>query len=148
MARSRRTPAMFVGGCSWELSGRKLHRKIKKSQTLSEALRRSIANRGLYGAESKDPGVFKLPMPFEHFQPLKPAPGGPATIFPWGRHPLVEITFPKRPKSKTRSKADASFPSRPPASPALLDSNAHTRFPIAHAWPPSQKTGCANKAWK
>jgi hypothetical protein len=28
------TPAMFVGRCSWELSGRKLHRKIRKSQTL------------------------------------------------------------------------------------------------------------------
>ena len=28
------TPAMPVGRCSWELSGRKLHRKIKKSQTL------------------------------------------------------------------------------------------------------------------
>jgi hypothetical protein len=28
-ARSRRTPAMLVGRCSWELSGRKLHRKIK-----------------------------------------------------------------------------------------------------------------------
>jgi hypothetical protein len=24
-------------------------------------------------------------MPFRAFQPLKPAPGGPATIFPWGR---------------------------------------------------------------
>jgi hypothetical protein len=27
---------MLVGRCSWELSGRKLQRKIKKSQTLSE----------------------------------------------------------------------------------------------------------------
>jgi hypothetical protein len=27
------TPAMLVGRCSWELSGRKLHRKIRKSQT-------------------------------------------------------------------------------------------------------------------
>jgi hypothetical protein len=31
-------------------------REIKKSQPLSEALHLSIANRGLYGAESKDPG--------------------------------------------------------------------------------------------
>jgi hypothetical protein len=30
------TPAMLVGGCSWELSGRKLHRKIRKSQTPEE----------------------------------------------------------------------------------------------------------------
>ena len=28
---------MLVGRCSWELSGRKLHRKTKKSQTSSEA---------------------------------------------------------------------------------------------------------------
>jgi hypothetical protein len=28
---------MLVGRCSWELSGRKLHRKIKKSRTPSEA---------------------------------------------------------------------------------------------------------------
>ena len=28
---------MLVGRCSWELSGRKLHRKIKRSQTPSEA---------------------------------------------------------------------------------------------------------------
>jgi hypothetical protein len=28
---------MLVGRCSWELSGRKLQRKIKKSQTPSEA---------------------------------------------------------------------------------------------------------------
>jgi hypothetical protein len=26
-----------------------------------------------------------LPMPFGAFQPPKPAPGGPATVFPWGR---------------------------------------------------------------
>jgi hypothetical protein len=30
---------MLVDSCSWELSGRELQRKIKKSQTLSEALR-------------------------------------------------------------------------------------------------------------
>jgi hypothetical protein len=29
MARSRRTPAMLVGRCSWELSGRELQRRIK-----------------------------------------------------------------------------------------------------------------------
>jgi hypothetical protein len=28
-----KAPAMLVGRCSWELSGRKLQRKIKKSQT-------------------------------------------------------------------------------------------------------------------
>jgi hypothetical protein len=32
MARSRRTPAMLVGRCSSELSGRKLQGKSKKSQ--------------------------------------------------------------------------------------------------------------------
>ena len=37
MVRSRRTPAMLVGRCVWELSGRKLQRKIKKSQAPSEA---------------------------------------------------------------------------------------------------------------
>ena len=37
MARSRRTPAMLVGRCFWELSDRKLQRKIKKSQPPSEA---------------------------------------------------------------------------------------------------------------
>jgi hypothetical protein len=26
-----------------------------------------------------------LPIPFGAFQPPKPAPGGPATVFPWGR---------------------------------------------------------------
>src|ERR1700733_14322381 len=31
------TPAMLVGRCFWELSDRKLHRKIKKSQPPSEA---------------------------------------------------------------------------------------------------------------
>jgi hypothetical protein len=31
-------------------------RPLDKAVILSEALRRSIANRGLYGAESKDPG--------------------------------------------------------------------------------------------
>src|SRR5882757_8530007 len=45
IARSRRTPAMPVDRCSWELSGRKLHRKIKKSQALSEAPRRPFAYR-------------------------------------------------------------------------------------------------------
>src|ERR1700748_571360 len=33
MARSRRTPATLISRCSWELSGRKLERKIKKSET-------------------------------------------------------------------------------------------------------------------
>src|SRR6201998_26352 len=37
MARSRRTPAMLPSGYSWELSGRKLQRKLKKSQAPSEA---------------------------------------------------------------------------------------------------------------
>jgi hypothetical protein len=37
MARSRRTPAMFVGRCFWGLFDRKLQRKIKKSQTPSAA---------------------------------------------------------------------------------------------------------------
>jgi hypothetical protein len=37
MARSRRTPATLVGRCLWELSGRKLRRKIKRSQIRSEA---------------------------------------------------------------------------------------------------------------
>jgi hypothetical protein len=32
MARSRRTPAMLLGRCSWELSGRKLHRKKKSGE--------------------------------------------------------------------------------------------------------------------
>jgi hypothetical protein len=35
MARSRRTPAMFVGRCFWGLFDRELQRKIKKSQTPS-----------------------------------------------------------------------------------------------------------------
>jgi len=34
----------------------------------------------------RTPRVLISPMPFAAFQPLKPAPGGPATIFPWGRH--------------------------------------------------------------
>jgi hypothetical protein len=37
MARSRRTTAMLLGRCSRELSDSKLQRKIKKSQTPSEA---------------------------------------------------------------------------------------------------------------
>ena len=43
---------MTIGRCCPELSGR----KHKESQSLSEALRRSIANKGLYSAKSKDPG--------------------------------------------------------------------------------------------
>src|SRR5580704_16431018 len=53
-----------------------------KAVILSEALRRSVANSGLYSAESKDPGGASWPMPLVAFQPLKPAPGGPATAFP------------------------------------------------------------------
>jgi len=51
-------------------------------------------------------------------------------------------------QSKTRKNESSSFPSRPPASPGLLGSNAHTRFPIAHAWPPSQRTSTVNKVSK
>ncbi len=40
-----------------------------KSQTLSEALRRSFANRELYGAESKDPGDTSWQMLLEAFRP-------------------------------------------------------------------------------
>jgi hypothetical protein len=29
--------------------------------------------------------MLSLPMPFGAFQPSKPAPGGPVTVFPWGR---------------------------------------------------------------
>jgi hypothetical protein len=38
-------------------------------------------------------------MLFGAFQPLKPAPGGPATIFPWGRR--VTKTFAQRSLGKT-----------------------------------------------
>jgi hypothetical protein len=31
------------------------------------------------------PRMLSLPMPFGAFQPSKPAPGGPVTVFPWGR---------------------------------------------------------------
>jgi hypothetical protein len=48
------TPAMLVGRCSWELSGRKLLRKIKKSQALSGALTDSSRETALDGAESKN----------------------------------------------------------------------------------------------
>jgi hypothetical protein len=44
--------------------------------------------------------------------------------------------------------ANSSFPSRPLASPGLPGSNARIRFPIAHAWPPSQRTATVNKAWR
>jgi hypothetical protein len=30
--------------------------------------------------------VLILPMPLGAFQPPKPAPGGPATVFPWGEN--------------------------------------------------------------
>jgi hypothetical protein len=79
---------MLVGRCSWELSGRKLHRKIKKSQTLSgaphtdlsrdTALRRGVEEPVLSVAEGI-PRVLILLMPFAPFQPPKPAPGGRAT---------------------------------------------------------------------
>jgi hypothetical protein len=39
----------------------------------------------LIARSRRTPRVLILPMPFGAFQPLKPAPGGPATIFPWGR---------------------------------------------------------------
>jgi hypothetical protein len=41
----------------------------EKAVILSEALRRSIANRGLYGAESKDPGDACRQMLLEVFRP-------------------------------------------------------------------------------
>src|SRR5580692_3802071 len=56
--------------------------------------------------------------------------------------------FPKKTQSETRRNENSSFPSRPPASSGLLGSNAHTRFPIAHAWPPSQRTSTVNKVSK
>ena len=43
--------------------------KSKRSQPLSEALRRSIANRELYGAESKDPGDAYWQMLLGAFRP-------------------------------------------------------------------------------
>ena len=39
----------------------------------------------LVARSRRTPRVLILPMPFGAFQPLKPAPDGPATIFPWGR---------------------------------------------------------------
>jgi hypothetical protein len=53
MARSRRTPAMLVGRCSWELSGRKLQRKIKKSQTPSAAEGSAVPRTFLGNTESR-----------------------------------------------------------------------------------------------
>jgi hypothetical protein len=47
-----------------------------KAVILSEALPKSIANRRLYGAESKDPEGLVLTMPRGAFQPPQPAPGG------------------------------------------------------------------------
>jgi hypothetical protein len=67
MARSRRTPAMIVGICCWELSGRKLQRKIKKSQTPSvadlsrRAVEGSAVPRTSHGnAESRPPQICHL----------------------------------------------------------------------------------------
>jgi hypothetical protein len=57
-----------------------------KAVILSEALRRSIANRGLYGAESKDlGGAYLHPCCSELFT-TEAAPGGPATVFPLTRN--------------------------------------------------------------
>jgi hypothetical protein len=42
---------------------------LNKAVILSEALHRSIANRGLYGAESKDPGDASWQMPLGAFRP-------------------------------------------------------------------------------
>jgi hypothetical protein len=63
-----------------------------KGVILSEARRASIANRGLYGAESKDPGDACWQMLLGVFRPLKPAASGPATSFPWGRVLLPNLT--------------------------------------------------------
>jgi hypothetical protein len=49
---------------------------------LSEALRRSIANTELNGAESKDPGGAYLAYAARSFSTTEPSPGGPATVFP------------------------------------------------------------------
>ena len=38
------------------------------------------------------PAVLILPMPFGAFRRPKPAPGGPATVFPCGREPRKIIT--------------------------------------------------------
>ena len=66
MARSRRTPAMLVGRCSWELSGRKLQRKIKSHKLRPE---RSVA---------EGPAV-SLPV---RTHPLKPNPFSSSRAFP------------------------------------------------------------------
>jgi hypothetical protein len=39
----------------------------------------------LMARSRRTPRVLILPVPFGAFQPLKPAAGGPATLFPWGR---------------------------------------------------------------
>jgi len=39
----------------------------------------------LMARSRRTPRMLILPMPLGAFQPPKPAPGGPATVFPWGR---------------------------------------------------------------
>jgi len=43
----------LLGGLKYSWLDMQEHERSKKSQDLSEALRRSIANRGLYSAKSK-----------------------------------------------------------------------------------------------
>ena len=57
MARSRRTSAMLVGRCSSELSGHRLQGKLKESQPLSEAPRRSMHNRGFMARSRGTPAM-------------------------------------------------------------------------------------------
>ncbi len=45
----------------------------------------------LVARSRRTPRMLSLPMPFEAFQPPKPRPGGPVTVFPWGRSRTVGI---------------------------------------------------------
>src|ERR1700739_4298609 len=63
IARSRRTPAMLPGGCSRELSGRKLQREVKRSQTPSEA---DLSRRAVEGSA--------FPFPHNEYSGPRPRP--------------------------------------------------------------------------
>jgi hypothetical protein len=67
-------------------------RPPNKAIILSEALRGSVANRELYGAESKDPGDAHYPCRSELFT-TEAASGGPATVFLFSRGQETQILY-------------------------------------------------------
>ncbi len=130
---------MLVDGEAEVVAGSPTHHK---DVILSGAPTDLSRNTALGAAESKDPEGLILPMPLGAFQPPKPAPGGPATVFPAGRDkncwhltnvpqlhslqpythqarlaadPVLGLRWPKAPSGMGKISPSGSFDSAPPS---------------------------------